>query len=134
MSTNLPCFLVCVLLVDELICDIKREDFAGEVNFEFCICCISFNITLKWHLIYQSWSRHSNFTIKKGSKILIVQIIFWIFSSISNKKTHKIPPFQHAVSQMITLALYRKTTWPSTVQNYIVGISKLQLQDYQTIS
>ena len=52
-----------------------------------------FSSALKWHLIYQSSSRHSDFTIKKGSKILIVFFnIFWMFSS-KTTHSHKVPPF-----------------------------------------
>ena len=44
---------------------------------------LEFFSALKWHLMYQNWSRYSNlYSIWKGLEILI---IFWMFSSISKK-------------------------------------------------
>ena len=74
----------------------KRGEYEGEVNFElFNLIYYSFFWALKWHLIYQNWSRHWNFTIEKGSKYLIVFfVIFWKYSFIAIKPTAtKFPPF-----------------------------------------
>ena len=35
------------------------------------------NASFEWHLIYQTWSRCSNFTIDTGSKIVISMIVFF---------------------------------------------------------
>ena len=66
-------FAMLVFWVNDVISE--REDFAGEVNFDFFI--YSFFPALKWHLIYHNWSRHSHFTIEKGSKTLIVFFIIF---------------------------------------------------------
>ena len=62
-------------------------------------------LALKWHLIYQNWSKHSNCTTEKGLKILRIFfffffffwiIIFWKISSVS-KKTHTCKVFSFHV-------------------------------------
>ena len=67
------------------------------------------------HIDYQNWSRHSNFKIEKGLKILIVFFTcFWMISSIS-KKVHsrEFPPFDvlhhiWAFSQVLNLEKHKR--------------------------
>ena len=83
-------------------CSTSKEGFACEVNCEVFVClfcfvfvffiwCIAFSRSaLKWHLIYQNWSPHSNLTIEKDQKFL-----FFSFQMFSCKAAHscRVPLF-----------------------------------------
>ena len=87
----------------------------------FYLIYSSFFSALKQHLVYQNWSRHFNFTIEKGSKILIVfYIIFSMFSSISKKAHGHKAPFRCAASWMSASNLRRITlTFNFTIQIFV---------------
>ena len=72
----------------------KAGTLQVEVNSKFCIWCTTvFLSALKWHLMYQNWSRNSNFTIENGLKILIILFCFCFFTisdffSSTSKEAH----------------------------------------------
>ena len=73
-------------------CCTSKGDFAGE-DIDVLELFLSFKS--KWHIIYQNWSRHSNYTIEKGWKILTVLLIIFLESSQLRSLP---PPFQFATS------------------------------------
>ena len=74
-------------------CSRSKGNSAGEVSLEFCIWCTRALSPLKNDTSRQNRSNHSNFTIEKGSEILVFFIILWMFSSISRKPHSCSPPF-----------------------------------------
>ena len=72
-----------------------------------------------------NWSRHSIFTIEKGSNIHIVSfIIFWMFSSISESPQLISPPFDvlhHIYGTRQTTAILLKTSRNQVLYRWPVG-------------
>ena len=79
----------------------KRELYRWSQFWVFCLMYSkSFFSALKWHLIYENWSRHSNFTIEKVLKILLVILILFSKCFHLSKKSHscKVPLFMRCIT------------------------------------
>ena len=95
---------------------ITRGNFAGEVNYEFLLCVLELFLSFEifYTSNYQNWSKDSNFTIEKGSKILIRPIFFlsfffffWMFSLYLRKPTPEKSPLSMCCTHIVMINMER---------------------------